>query len=138
MRQQSGISRSRNSQSRMWLVRYGYSGLRMFWYFCQTISLHFMTSWLGGIVPALFYHGGEVEARGTEEERVDVAQGVARVEALVVDDGRGDYLLSEAEVLAAQVLDKVGKEDVDFVEVLGGLEGGQISLAAQFDLLLVQ
>ena len=93
---------------------------------------------VGGHRPALFYLGGEVEARGTEEERVDVAQGVARVEALVVDDGRGDYLLSEAEVLAAQALDKVGKEDVDFVEVLGGLEGGQISLAAQLDLLLVK
>ena len=63
---------------------------------------------------------------------------MSRVEALVEDDGRGDDLLSETEVLAAQTLDKVGEEDVDFVEVLRGLEGGEVSLTAQLDLLLVQ
>ena len=88
--------------------------------------------------PALLHLGGEVEACGTEQERVDVTQRVPRVEALVVDDGRGYDLLPEAEILATQALDEVGEEDVDFVEVFGRLERGKVSLAAQLDFLLVQ
>ena len=79
-----------------------------------------------------------METGWTEEERVYVAQGVPRVEALIVDDGRGDDLLAEAEVLAAQALDEVGEEDVDFVEVLRRLEGGQVALPAQLYLLSIQ
>ena len=40
---------------------------------------------------------------------------MTRVEALVVDYGRGDDLLPEAEVIAAQALDEVGEEYVDLV-----------------------
>ena len=79
-----------------------------------------------------------MEAGRAEQQRVYVAERVPRVEPLVVHYGRGDDLLPQAEVLAAETLDEVGEEDVDLVEVLGRLEGGQISLAAQFDLLFVQ
>ena len=79
-----------------------------------------------------------MKARGTEEERVYVAQRVARVEALVVHDGRRDDLLSQAKVLAAKTLDKVSEEDVDFVKVFWRLYCGQVALAPKLDLLFVE
>ena len=45
---------------------------------------------------ALLHLGGEVEAGGAEQERVYIAERVARVEALIVDDGGGDDLLPQA------------------------------------------
>lgn len=43
---------------------------------------------------ALFHLGGEVEARRTEQQGVNVPERVSGVEPLVVDDGRRDDLLS--------------------------------------------
>lgn len=64
-----------------------------------------------------------MDAGGTEEERVDVPEGVSGVEASVVDDGRGDHLLTELDTLPAQTLDEVGKEDVDLLKVVHVLHG---------------
>ena len=71
---------------------------------------------------ALLYLGGEVDAGGTEEERVDVTEGVGGVETPVVHYGGRDDLLAELQVLAAEGLDEVGEKDVDFLELVNGLK----------------
>ena len=67
--------------------------------------------------PALLDFRGQVDARGTQQERVHVAQRVARVEPPIIHYGRGDDLLSEFERIASETLDKVREENVNFMEV---------------------